>query len=184
MESDDFMVLRYVDGVTQRIRLERESESIRRIEFLEGRKGRDREDRRGDRPADDFMVLQYVDGATQRIKLERESESIRQIEFLEGRRQRDREDWRGDRIRVIAATFGENCGVPYGNVTNHLAETCNGKRLCEYIIDYRAIGDPVPNCRKNYIAEWQCGNDPEKGVITVPESARGTPSIVLRCPVR
>ena len=36
MGADDFMILRYADGSTQRIRLERPSESIRQIEFIEG----------------------------------------------------------------------------------------------------------------------------------------------------
>ena len=43
IRADDFMVMRYTDGSTQRIKLKRPSESIRRIEFLEGRRvsGRD-----------------------------------------------------------------------------------------------------------------------------------------------
>jgi hypothetical protein len=34
MEADDTMVLRYDDGYTQRVKLERTSEFIRQIEFL------------------------------------------------------------------------------------------------------------------------------------------------------
>ena len=36
MGADDIMVLRYTDGSTQRIRLDKPSDSIRQIEFLEG----------------------------------------------------------------------------------------------------------------------------------------------------
>ncbi len=43
--ADDYMVLRYADGSTQRIKLERPSESIRQIEFLEGRRALGRDDR-------------------------------------------------------------------------------------------------------------------------------------------
>jgi hypothetical protein len=183
MGADDFMVLRYGDGSTQRIKLERESEFIRQIEFLEGRREHGRDDRKGGHIADDFMVLRYGDGSTQRIKLERESKFIRQIEFLEGRREQGRDDRRGDRIKVIAATYGGNCGASFGNVTNHLAETCDGYGTCEYVINSRVIGDPAPGCAKDYYAEWQCGNDPEKGVIRADREATGT-RIMLRCPVR
>jgi hypothetical protein len=132
--------------------------------------------------ADDYMVLRFRDGSTQRIKLERPSELIRQIEFLEGRGMSDRDRKRGP-IKVISATYGENCRVPHGNVTDHLAEACNGKMLCEYVIDHRVIGDPAPDCRKNYIAEWQCGSDPDRGVVRIPFATNGT-SIELSCPVR
>ncbi len=132
---------------------------------------------------DDFMVLRFTDGYTQRIRLERPSESIRQIEFLEGERGRGREDRRGSQIRIISGTYGRNCGAPYGNATNHLADACDGTGTCEYVIDIGVLGDPARGCRKDYIAEWQCGRDPEKGVITVNGEAAGT-RIVLRCPAR
>jgi hypothetical protein len=182
--ADDFMVLRYGEGSTQRIKLERESESIRQIEFVEGRRP-DRDDRRGGHIADDFMVLRYGDGSTQRIKLEREFESIRQIEFVEGRRGPDRDDRRGGHIKVIAATYGGNCGAPFGNVTNHLAEVCEGRATCEYVIDFRVLGDPAPGCSKDYRAEWECGGrDPERSVVSAGPEAGGGTRIVLRCPVR
>ncbi len=182
MGADDVMVLRYDDGATQRVKLEREFESIRQIEFLEGRGERDRKDWRR-HSADDVMVLRYDDGATQRIKLERESESIRQIEFLEGRGERDRQGWRDNRIRVIGATYGANCGAPPGNATNDVAQMCDGQTTCEYVIDIGVLGDPTPGCPKNYSVEWQCGRDPQRGQIAPGQEASGT-RIVLRCPVR
>jgi hypothetical protein len=134
--------------------------------------------------AGDLMVLRYTDGFTQRIKLERPSESIRQIEFLEGKRVFGRDDRGGGHIIVIAATYGRNCGAPYGNVTNHLAEICDGKATCEYVIDFRVIGDPAAGCAKDYFAEWQCGHDPERRTISARPEAGGGTRIVLRCPVR
>ena len=92
--------------------------------------------------------------------------------------------YRGDHIRVIAATYGRNCRVPYGNVTNHLAEICDGKPVCEYFIDYRVIGDPAPGCSKDYFAEWECGRDPHRGVVSIPPEAGMGTRIVLRCPAR
>ena len=134
--------------------------------------------------ADDIMVLRYTDGSIQRIRLEKPSESIRQIEFLEGGRISGPEPWRDNRIKVISATYGMNYGASFGNVTNHLAEICDGKLECEYVIDYRVIGDPFPNRRKDYSVEWQCGRDPEKHVMSVPPGAGMGEVILLRCPVR
>ena len=133
--------------------------------------------------ADDIMVLRFTDGYTQRIKLERPSESIRQIEFLEGKKVSGRDDWKGSQIKVIAGSFGRNCGAPYGNVTDHLAKICDGTARCDYVIDARVIGDPAFGCRKDYIAEWQCGRDTERFVITANFEVDGT-GIVLKCPAR
>jgi hypothetical protein len=135
--------------------------------------------------ADDFMILRYADGSTQRIKLDRPSESIRQIEFVEGRRVSGHDDWRGGAIRITAATYGGNCGAPLGNVTNNLAEVCDGRATCEYVIDFRVLGDPAPGCSKDYRAEWECGGrDPERRVVSAGPEAGGGTRIVLRCPAR
>ena len=141
--------------------------------------------------ADDSMVLLYNDGSTQRIRVEldRPSKSIKQIEFQKGRRVfvsegrgGDHDDWKDARINVISATYGKNCRAPYGNVTNQLAEVCNGKSTCEYIIDYRVLGDPATGCAKDYFAEWQCGRDQKKNGIRVRAEAGGGTRIELRCP--
>ena len=108
----------------------------------------------------------------------------------------DRGDHRGDRrgfghegfarapIRVYSGTYGGNCGAAYGNATGDLAAVCDGKAACEYTIDSRIIGDPAYGCRKDYVAEWQCGDNPVRGsVATGPEAGRGA-RIVLRCPIR
>jgi hypothetical protein len=134
--------------------------------------------------ADDFMVLRYTDGSTQKIKLERPSDTIRQIEFLEGRRVLGRDDRGGDYIKVISATYGRNCRAPYGNATNHLAQICDGKPTCEYVIDVTVIGDPAVGCAKDYFAEWQCGHYPERLTTSARPEAGGGTRIVLRCPVR
>jgi len=130
--------------------------------------------------ADDFMVLRYSDGHTQNIRLERPSESIRQIEF----QQRRGSYGRDDRIRVIAATYGRNCGAPHGNATPHLAETCNGRAVCEYVVDHHVLGDPTPGCAKDYVVEWQCGRDPERHTRVIRPEAGGGTRIILRCPSR
>jgi hypothetical protein len=134
---------------------------------------------------DDFMTLRYADGFTQKIRLERPSESIRQIEFSEDQRggpRRGSEMVRSP-IKVISGTYGRNCGAPYGNVTRDLAEVCDGRAVCDYTIDASILGDPAGGCYKDYFAEWQCGNNPQRGTISVPAEGNGR-RIELRCPLR
>ncbi len=92
----------------------------------------------------------------------------------EGKGGGGRDDRRGGSIRIIAATYGRNCGAPYGNATDHLAEICEGRPTCEYIIDFSAIGDPARGCAKDYFAEWECGRDYERGTMSAgPEAGMG-----------
>lgn len=84
-------------------------------------------------------------------------------------------------IRVVAGTYGQNCGVPYGNATSHLAAQCNGKNQCSYKVDYRIIGDPAIGCAKGYLAEWRCGNGPKKSAAAPGEAGFGA-VLTLSCP--
>jgi hypothetical protein len=101
----------------------------------------------------------------------------------EGKRGGGRDDRRDGYIRIIAATYGRNCGAPYGNATNHLAEICDGRATCEYVIDFVVIGDPARGSAKDYFAEWECGRYPGRGTVGAGAEASGQ-GIVLRCPVR
>ncbi len=118
------------------------------------------------------------------IRLERPSESIRQIEFSEGRGRYGYDERSSSSIRVVAATYGKNCGAQYGNVTAQLASACDGRSVCEYTILTSVIGDPVYGCQKDYVAEWQCGSTPARGGVTAgPEAGSGS-RVLLRCPIR
>jgi len=88
----------------------------------------------------------------------------------------------GDVIDVRAATYGDNCGAPEGNATEHLAEACAGKRRCRYVVDFEALGDPAPGCPKRYSARWRCtaGGDAQR--IELPAEAGAKRPIELRCP--
>jgi hypothetical protein len=83
-------------------------------------------------------------------------------------------------VAVTSATYGGNCGAPRGNVTSHLAQACNGRRSCDYVIDWRIIGDPKPFCGKDYVAEWRCGGAPGRSASVSPEAGY-LKSISLRC---
>jgi hypothetical protein len=84
------------------------------------------------------------------------------------------------RIAVTSATYGGNCGAPRGNVTQHLAQACNGKSDCDYVIDWQVIGDPKRFCGKTYVAEWRCGDGAVRSA-SVPPEAGYQKSISLRC---
>ncbi len=85
------------------------------------------------------------------------------------------------RIQVIAGTYGANCKQPRGNRTAHLSQSCNGRDVCEYVVNYQVIGDPAVGCVKNYIAEWQCGDGRLRQASAGPPEAGFGSKIMLTC---
>ena len=65
-------------------------------------------------------------------------------------------------------------------MTQHLAQACNGKSDCDYVIDWQIIGDPKRFCGKNYVAEWRCGDGAARNATVAPEAGYQK-SISLRC---
>ncbi len=59
-------------------------------------------------------------------------------------------------VRVLSATYGGSCGVPFGNVTNLLRKSCDGKTDCNYAVKVDVLGDPAPGCGKNFAIEYEC----------------------------
>lgn len=128
--------------------------------------------------AGDQMVIVFQDGTTQTVNLMRPSFSIKSINLQSGLA-----DAKPDNlIMVTAGTYGRNCGASYGNVTEHLANTCNNKSQCEYTIDYTVIGDPVSGCRKDYTAEWRCGHGSSVHNASASPEAGYQKKITLSCP--
>jgi hypothetical protein len=84
------------------------------------------------------------------------------------------------RIYVTSATYGGNCGVPRGNVTYALAEACNGRRVCEYVVHHRILGDPARGCPKDFVVRWQCGDGEPHRAGAPPEAGFGS-VVVLSC---
>jgi len=84
-------------------------------------------------------------------------------------------------IHVVAGTYGQNCRAKYSNVTAHLQQSCEGQVSCAYRVDYKVIGDPAYGCRKDYVAEWTCGNNPTVSRATAaPEAGFGS-TVQLSC---
>lgn len=85
-------------------------------------------------------------------------------------------------IQVMEATYGGNCRVSRGNVTQHIASACNGRNSCTYTIDYTIIGDPAYGCAKDYSAQWRCGvNQKTYSAFASPEAGYRK-TIQLTCP--
>ena len=78
----------------------------------------------------------------------------------------------GFQVAVISARYGD-CGARPGNVTRHLARTCNGKAHCDYAVDYQVIGDPKVMCSKDYVAKWRCGDGRARNASVPPEAGFG-----------
>jgi hypothetical protein len=85
-------------------------------------------------------------------------------------------------IRVQTASYGQDCGAAAANVTDHAKQTCDGKRDCEYRVDYTLIGDPAPGCAKDYVIGWTCGAHQKVSYLSAaPEAGLGS-VLRLSCP--
>ncbi len=85
-------------------------------------------------------------------------------------------------INVISATYGSNCGVADGNVTDHIAKQCNGKPECQYTVDHNIIGDPAYGCAKTYTVRYRCRNNPQVYERSLDaEAGLGNKTVMLEC---
>ena len=87
-------------------------------------------------------------------------------------------------IKVLAGTYGRNCGAKPGNATAHLSRACDGRASCDYRIDASALEDPAPSCDKDYAAEWRCGAGPAVYAASVSGEAGRGGSLTLVCSSR
>jgi hypothetical protein len=62
-------------------------------------------------------------------------------------------------LNIRSATYGASCGAPTGNVTRSLANSCNGRANCNYVVDVEQLGDPAPRCGKDFQVEYSCAPD-------------------------
>lgn len=83
-------------------------------------------------------------------------------------------------IRILNATYGASCGVPAGNAIRDMAARCNGKASCTYTVSYRVLGDPAPNCKKDFRAKFSCGGNMSFDAFA-PAEAGYESKVVLAC---
>lgn len=86
-------------------------------------------------------------------------------------------------IQVRLATYGGNCGSTKGNATKDVGNGCDGKDRCNYVVDFKIIGDPAPGCTKDYELVYGCaGTQTVKSVRIFGEEAGLGKTVVLSCP--
>jgi hypothetical protein len=85
-------------------------------------------------------------------------------------------------ISIVSATYGGNCGAPSGNATQSVAAACGGKADCGYTVDVARLGDPAPNCGKDFAVAYSCASDRTTHYEKVPgEAGLGDKQITLSC---
>jgi hypothetical protein len=96
-------------------------------------------------------------------------------------RLRDELESSGRRISIREASYGSSCGVAEGNVTRVLRERCDGLSVCLFRVDAGAIGDPAPECPKDFTARWTCTGEPTERRLTLPAEAGFGSLALLSC---
>ncbi|MDH3309277.1 MAG: hypothetical protein OEM48_03745 [Gammaproteobacteria bacterium] len=84
-------------------------------------------------------------------------------------------------VKVVMGTFGASCGAKPGNATAQVARACDGLALCDFTIVPVLLGDPFPNCAKNFSAEWICGAGGAVYTVSLPAHASPGGPIRLAC---
>ena len=84
-------------------------------------------------------------------------------------------------IKVVAGTYGRNCGAKPGNATTQVARACDGQAACQYKIDAAALEDAAPACAKDFTAEWKCGAAATVYAVTMPAGAIPGEPLRLAC---
>ena len=62
-------------------------------------------------------------------------------------------------IIVDSATYGGNCKVPIGNVTDKVGGSSNYKDSASIAISNGTFGDPAPGCAKSFDIAYKCGGN-------------------------
>jgi hypothetical protein len=83
---------------------------------------------------------------------------------------------------VMNAAYGRNCGAPYNNATTSLQHACNDEMVCDYVVDYRVLGDPAPGCAKNFFVTYVCSGKKARTRVAEVAAEAGFGSVVhLTC---
>jgi hypothetical protein len=87
----------------------------------------------------------------------------------------------GSGLNIRSATYGANCGAPSGNATRALANSCNGRADCNYVVDVHRLRDPAPGCSKDFQVEYSCAPDTELLRRELPAEAGLRSRLQLSC---
>jgi peptidoglycan/LPS O-acetylase OafA/YrhL len=87
----------------------------------------------------------------------------------------------GPGIRVVSASYGQNCGAKFGNASSAVKKACNGRERCDYTVDVKVLGDSVPGCGKAFAAEFVCSPSSTVFRLEIPGEAGLGSQLVLEC---
>jgi hypothetical protein len=76
-----------------------------------------------------------------------------------------------DAISVLSATYGGKGRALAGNATRQVAAYCDGRQECDQVVDVTKLGDPAPNCGKNFLATFTCGLQTGERRVELPGEA-------------
>ena len=71
-------------------------------------------------------------------------------------------------IRVISATYGENC-KPLDAI-KWIKAVCEGYATCVFPVSAAELGDPCPGIPKNFIVKYACAPDCNLSYVVPPEA--------------
>jgi peptidoglycan/LPS O-acetylase OafA/YrhL len=74
-------------------------------------------------------------------------------------------------IHVVEASYGSNCYANRGNITPLVRQKCEGLKNCTYKVDVLLYGDPASGCPKDFVAKYQCPNEKNTRIVTLPAEA-------------
>ncbi len=67
------------------------------------------------------------------------------------------DNWDDAGIRIIGATYGRNVGAMRNNALDEMADACNGRQSCSFLIDFNKLGgDPAPGQVKDFSYSFTC----------------------------
>jgi hypothetical protein len=88
----------------------------------------------------------------------------------------------GGSLSIVNASYGANCNPKLqGNEDNNLTIACSTtapQGYCNYFVNVNVIGDPAPNCAKDYLAFYSCNENIR--YTHIPAEANGS-TLVLNC---
>jgi hypothetical protein len=84
-------------------------------------------------------------------------------------------------IKVVSGTYGRNCSAKPGNATAQVSATCDGHSSCDFTIETSVLEDPSPNCSKDFVAEWKCGDNSDIHSAVLPSLTGENNKLRLSC---
>ena len=84
-------------------------------------------------------------------------------------------------IKVVSATYGRNCSAKPGNATVQTSTACDGRSSCDFTVDTTVLEDPSPNCVKDFVAEWKCGENSDIHSAALPGLTGKNDKLRLSC---